>query len=176
MKLTLEYNRKPYPLTLTPAGNRYTVEIDGVHYLVEITYAQNGRLDIRLSASESAAPSAPVRLSASESAAPSAPVRLSASESADPSASVRLSASESADPSVFTAHVTTDGPRRWVTIHGRTCVITKAASNRRAGAHAHHATGEIVAPMPGQIRAVNISEGDPVTRVQTLLLLEAMKM
>ena len=30
--------------------------------------------------------------------------------------------------------------------------------------------------MPGQVRAVNVSEGDAVTKGQTLLLLEAMKM
>jgi biotin carboxyl carrier protein len=30
--------------------------------------------------------------------------------------------------------------------------------------------------MPGQVRAVNVSEGDSVTKGQTLLLLEAMKM
>jgi biotin carboxyl carrier protein len=30
--------------------------------------------------------------------------------------------------------------------------------------------------MPGQVRAVNVSEGDAVTKGQTLLVLEAMKM
>jgi biotin carboxyl carrier protein len=30
--------------------------------------------------------------------------------------------------------------------------------------------------MPGQIRAVSVNEGDTVTKGQTLLLLEAMKM
>jgi biotin carboxyl carrier protein len=30
--------------------------------------------------------------------------------------------------------------------------------------------------MPGQVRAVNVSEGDAVTKGQTLLILEAMKM
>jgi pyruvate carboxylase subunit B len=30
--------------------------------------------------------------------------------------------------------------------------------------------------MPGQVRAVNVQAGDPVTKGQTLLLLEAMKM
>jgi biotin carboxyl carrier protein len=30
--------------------------------------------------------------------------------------------------------------------------------------------------MPGQVRAVNVNEGDRVTKGQTLLLLEAMKM
>jgi biotin carboxyl carrier protein len=30
--------------------------------------------------------------------------------------------------------------------------------------------------MPGQVRAVNVSEGEAVTKGQTLILLEAMKM
>jgi biotin carboxyl carrier protein len=30
--------------------------------------------------------------------------------------------------------------------------------------------------MPGQVRAVNVSEGDTVTKSQTLLVIEAMKM
>jgi pyruvate carboxylase subunit B len=30
--------------------------------------------------------------------------------------------------------------------------------------------------MPGQVRAVNVNEGDTVTKGQTLMLLEAMKM
>ena len=30
--------------------------------------------------------------------------------------------------------------------------------------------------MPGQVRAVNVGEGDAVTKGQTLLVLEAMKM
>jgi biotin carboxyl carrier protein len=30
--------------------------------------------------------------------------------------------------------------------------------------------------MPGQVRALNVSEGDAVTKGQTLLVLEAMKM
>jgi pyruvate carboxylase subunit B len=30
--------------------------------------------------------------------------------------------------------------------------------------------------MPGQVRAVNVNEGDTVTKGQTLLVLEAMKM
>jgi biotin carboxyl carrier protein len=75
-----------------------------------------------------------------------------------------------------TAYVSSDNARRWVTVNGRTIVVNKSAGRRRsAGAH-HHAAGELTAPMPGQIRAVNVGEGDMVSKGQTLLLLEAMKM
>jgi biotin carboxyl carrier protein len=54
--------------------------------------------------------------------------------------------------------------------------LTKASDTRKSGVGHHHAAGELTAPMPGQVRAVNVSEGDAVTKGQTLLLLEAMKM
>jgi biotin carboxyl carrier protein len=55
-------------------------------------------------------------------------------------------------------------------------MLTKSSGTRKSGHGHHHAAGELTAPMPGQVRAVNISEGDVVTKGQTLLLLEAMKM
>lgn len=73
------------------------------------------------------------------------------------------------------AYVSSDNTKRWVTVHGQTFVLEKSAGIRRSG-HAHHAAGELTAPMPGQVRAVNVSEGDAVSKGQTLLLLEAMKM
>lgn len=75
-----------------------------------------------------------------------------------------------------TAYVSTQNGRRWVTVNGQTLVLTKSTGTRsRAHGH-HHAAGELTAPMPGQVRAVNVNEGDRVTKGQTLLLLEAMKM
>ena len=75
-----------------------------------------------------------------------------------------------------TAHVSSDNTRRWVTVNGRTLVFNKSAGGRKRGGGPHHAAGELTAPMPGQVRAVNVNEGDMVTKGQTLLLLEAMKM
>ena len=76
----------------------------------------------------------------------------------------------------LTAYVSSDNAKRWVTVNGRTILLNKSAGSRsRGGAH-HHAVGELTAPMPGQVRAVNVSEGDTVNKGQTLLLLEAMKM
>jgi biotin carboxyl carrier protein len=75
-----------------------------------------------------------------------------------------------------TAYVSSDNTKRWVTINGQTFVLTKSSGARKGGHGHHHAAGELTAPMPGQVRAVNVSEGDAVTKGQTLLVLEAMKM
>ena len=74
-----------------------------------------------------------------------------------------------------TAYVSADGAKRWVTINGQTAVLTKSSGAKRRGAGHEHAS-ELAAPMPGQVRGVNVSEGDLVTKGQTLLVLEAMKM
>ena len=75
-----------------------------------------------------------------------------------------------------TAFVSADNARRWVTIHGQTFVLTKSSpeAKQRSGKQDH--AGELTAPMPGQVRALNVSEGDTVTKSQTLLIIEAMKM
>ena len=75
-----------------------------------------------------------------------------------------------------TAYISSDNAKRWVTINGRTYLLTKQSGARKSGGGHHHAAGELTAPMPGQVRAVNVSEGDTVTKGQTLLVLEAMKM
>jgi biotin carboxyl carrier protein len=74
------------------------------------------------------------------------------------------------------AWVSSDNARRWVTVNGQTLVLTKSSGVQKGGHGYHHAAGELTAPMPGQVRAVNVSEGDTVTKGQTLLVLEAMKM
>lgn len=76
----------------------------------------------------------------------------------------------------LTAYVSSENAKRWVTINGQTIVLTKASGARRSGHGHQHAARELTAPMPGQVRAVNVSEGDAVTKGQTLLVLEAMKM
>ena len=75
-----------------------------------------------------------------------------------------------------TAYVSSDGAKRWVTLNGQTLVLTKQSGTRRSGSGHHHAAGELTAPMPGQVRAVNVSEGEAVVKGQTLMVLEAMKM
>ena len=76
-----------------------------------------------------------------------------------------------------TAYVSSENAKRWVTINGQTFVLTKPAAGARKSGHGHHhAAGELTAPMPGQVRAVNVNEGEAVTKGQTLMVLEAMKM
>lgn len=74
-----------------------------------------------------------------------------------------------------TAYVSSDGAKRWVTVNGQTVVLTKSSDAKGRGAGHDHAS-ELAAPMPGQVRGVNVSEGDTVAKGQTLLVLEAMKM
>ena len=75
-----------------------------------------------------------------------------------------------------TAYVSSDGAKRWVTVGGQTFALTKSTAGARRSQHGHHAQDELTAPMPGQVRAVNVTEGESVTKGQTLLVLEAMKM
>ena len=75
----------------------------------------------------------------------------------------------------FVAYVSSAGAQRWVTVDGQTYVLTKS-SGVKATAPGHDQTSELAAPMPGQVRAVNVSAGESVTKGQTLLVLEAMKM
>jgi acetyl/propionyl-CoA carboxylase alpha subunit len=74
-----------------------------------------------------------------------------------------------------TAYVSSDGMKRWVTVNGQTFMLTKSSDVKRRGAGHDHAS-ELGAPMPGQVRGVNVNEGETVTKGQTLLVLEAMKM
>jgi biotin carboxyl carrier protein len=81
------------------------------------------------------------------------------------------------DGTRVTAYVSADNAKHWVTVNGQTLVLTKPAAGAWDRGHGHYpAAGELTAPMPGQVRAVNVSEGESVTKGQTLLVLEAMKM
>ena len=74
-----------------------------------------------------------------------------------------------------TAYVSSDNAKRWVTVNGQTFVLIKSSGAKQRGAGHDHAS-ELAAPMPGQVRAVNVSEEESVKKGQTLLVLEAMKM
>ena len=74
------------------------------------------------------------------------------------------------------AYVSSDGAQRWVTLNGQTRVLTRQTGARSRGGGSGHAAGELTAPMPGQVRAVNVREGEAVVKGQTLMVLEAMKM
>ena len=75
-----------------------------------------------------------------------------------------------------TAHVASDGPRRWVAFDSQPFVLTvpqaqKKARRGKAGGHE-----SLEAQMPGLVRKVLVSEGEAVKQGQVLLVLEAMKM
>jgi biotin carboxyl carrier protein len=72
------------------------------------------------------------------------------------------------------AHASSDNAKRWVTVGGRTSLLTKTSGAKRGVRHDH--AGGLIAPMPGQIRSVSVSVGDVVKKGQTLLTMEAMKM
>lgn len=73
------------------------------------------------------------------------------------------------------AFVSVSGAERWVTIAGRTWRFTQSSGRPRRGA-AGGGSGVLRAPMPGQVRAVQAAVGEAVTKGQTILVLEAMKM
>ena len=76
----------------------------------------------------------------------------------------------------ITAYVSSDNTKRWVTVNGQTVMLTQPAAGTKQRGTAHEHASELAAPMPGQVRAVNVVEGESVTKGQTLLVLEAMKM
>ena len=72
-----------------------------------------------------------------------------------------------------------ENSRLWVSQNGCTYRLEKPAPRRassplREGAAA--AGEEVRAPMPAQVRGIQVAQGEAVERGQTLLLLEAMKM
>jgi 3-methylcrotonyl-CoA carboxylase alpha subunit len=74
------------------------------------------------------------------------------------------------------AQVSVDGAHVWVTLEGRTYRLKKAAGGRKTSGHGGHAAGELSAPMPGLVQSVSVSQGEAVSKGQTILVLVAMKM
>ncbi|MFO1189712.1 MAG: acetyl/propionyl/methylcrotonyl-CoA carboxylase subunit alpha [Alphaproteobacteria bacterium] len=73
------------------------------------------------------------------------------------------------------ASVIRQGERLTVVAHGRTHRLEHVDPLAHA-AEVESAGGSMVAPMPGKIIDVRVAEGDTVTRGQSLVVLEAMKM
>jgi biotin carboxyl carrier protein len=74
------------------------------------------------------------------------------------------------------AYVSRDGIKRWVTVNGQTLLLTNSGEARKSAGHSSHAANQLVAQMPGLVRAVTVSENDHVKKGQTLAVIEAMKM
>lgn len=76
----------------------------------------------------------------------------------------------------ITLYWAADGKQKWVSLSGCTYRLDRPSPRMtNAGVDADGSTG-VRAPMPAQVRAVQVEEGDQVEKGQTLLLLEAMKM
>jgi biotin carboxyl carrier protein len=68
------------------------------------------------------------------------------------------------------------GGTKWVSLDGCTYRLDKPAPRRARLSGETDGSETVRAPMPAQVRAVQVSEGEAVQQGQTLLLLEAMKM
>lgn len=71
------------------------------------------------------------------------------------------------------AAVTSSGDVRWVFLDGETYEF-QVERGRRPRAARH--TGSLSAPMPATVLRIQVRPGDRVTRGETLIVLEAMKM
>lgn len=69
-----------------------------------------------------------------------------------------------------------EGSRKWVSAGGCTYVLDRPSDRGRRRSGEGDTSAQLRAPMPAQVRSIEISPGDAVERGQTLLLLEAMKM
>ena len=70
----------------------------------------------------------------------------------------------------------TTGDKRWISLDGCTYLLEKPASPGKRRGEDRSADGSVRAPMPAQVQAVQVEEGETVEKGQALLLLEAMKM
>lgn len=71
------------------------------------------------------------------------------------------------------AHAVASGDVRWVFVDGEVYEFEVQRPGRR-GASSHHAS--LSAPMPATVRRINVVAGARVSKGDTLLVLEAMKM
>lgn len=70
-----------------------------------------------------------------------------------------------------------DGGRTWLSMNGCTyCLEKPRPAAPRSTTGGAGGAGAVRSPMPAQVRAVQVSEGEQVEKGATLLLLEAMKM
>jgi 3-methylcrotonyl-CoA carboxylase alpha subunit len=64
----------------------------------------------------------------------------------------------------------------WVFVDGRVFELVEVRPGDRVRTTAHGHQGSLTAPMPATVRRVAVKVGDTVTRGDTLVILEAMKM
>lgn len=73
------------------------------------------------------------------------------------------------------AYTAAEKDKRFVSIGGTAYELRIPDERRKRRAGGEHGAS-LTAQMPGQVRALLVTEGDTVTRGQTLVILEAMKM
>jgi acetyl/propionyl-CoA carboxylase alpha subunit len=69
-----------------------------------------------------------------------------------------------------------EGGNIWVSYQGCTFLLERPLPGRRPGAGDGSLENTVRSPMPAQVRALYVAEGEAVQKGDTLLLLEAMKM
>ena len=79
------------------------------------------------------------------------------------------------DEGRITAYTAAEKDKRFVSIGG-TAYELRIPDERRKRRTGNEHGASLTAQMPGQVRALLVAEGDTVTRGQTLVILEAMKM
>lgn len=76
----------------------------------------------------------------------------------------------------ITLHAASAKGSRWVAHNGRIYRFDPVVPARRRASGASPSASDLHAPMPGQIRAIEVELGESVTAGQTLMVMEAMKM
>jgi acetyl/propionyl-CoA carboxylase alpha subunit len=80
------------------------------------------------------------------------------------------------DGKPITLYWAAEGGEEWVSLNGCTFRLEKPSPRPARPASEAQAGETVRSPMPAQVRAVQVAEGDAVEKGQTILLLEAMKM
>lgn len=75
-----------------------------------------------------------------------------------------------------TVYWAADGNCKWLSLNGCFFKVEKPSPRQRRAASETGGGESVRAPMPAQVRALQVKEGEMVEKGQTLLLLEAMKM
>ena len=80
------------------------------------------------------------------------------------------------DGNPVTVYYASHGGQTWLSMSGCTYRLEKPSPRAARPQGDQDAVGAVRAPMPSQVRAVQVEAGQQVEKGQTLLLLEAMKM
>ncbi|HEX9117101.1 MAG TPA: biotin/lipoyl-containing protein [Anaerolineae bacterium] len=165
MKYRYRSGTMVYEVQLDRQGDGYRVNINGVAYAVEVLDAQPGSLSLRIAEPTEAG-------SGGASGGPAGQNGL------DP-AEVASGVPDPIRPQIVYWGAEEEPPRPWslwLSANGCTYRLERPAPRQARAAGATAAADALRAPMPAQVRDVQVTEGETVAEGQTLLLLEAMKM